>query len=68
MQFKSLFVLASVVSLAFGTTTQDVLNDLAALKTSVTTLDNAIKAFANPGGTLLQALVGCPLNFLHRLA
>lgn len=60
MQFKFL-VLASLVSLAFGSSTQDILNDLAALTTSVQTLDNGITAFSNPGGTLLQALVGYPM-------
>lgn len=60
MQFK-LLVLASLVSLAFGSSPQDILNDLTALKASVQSLDNAIAAFPNPGGTLLEALVGYPM-------
>jgi hypothetical protein len=57
MRFSSLAYIASVITIALGSTVQDVLNDLANLQASVTTLDNDINAFPDTGGDLLQALV-----------
>ncbi|KXN86818.1 hypothetical protein AN958_09554 [Leucoagaricus sp. SymC.cos] len=56
MQLKSLFYLASAISVAFGATVADVLTDLAAVKDQVANLDNAINAFPTSGGSLTQAL------------
>ncbi len=58
MQLKSLIYFTSVIAVAFCSTPLDVLDDFAALKTSLTTLDNAFVAFPNSGGSLFEILVG----------
>ncbi|KAF9447558.1 hypothetical protein P691DRAFT_731241 [Macrolepiota fuliginosa MF-IS2] len=56
MQFKFLLYLASAYAVVFASTTQDVLDGLAAVQSSAATLDNAINAFSNSGGSLPAAL------------
>ncbi|KAF9445147.1 hypothetical protein P691DRAFT_735440 [Macrolepiota fuliginosa MF-IS2] len=56
MQFKSFLYLASVLAVSLASTPQTVLSDLTALQSSITTLDNAINAFPNTGGSLVAAL------------
>ncbi|KAF9558589.1 hydrophobic surface binding protein [Agrocybe pediades] len=57
MKFQSsLIVLASLVSAALSATIADVINDAHNISTQVTTLDNAINAFPNTGGSLVNAL------------
>ncbi|KAF8068056.1 hydrophobic surface binding protein [Lyophyllum atratum] len=56
MRFSSLFVLASLAVGSFASTVADVQADIAAISSRLTALDSAITAFANPGGTLTQAL------------
>ncbi|KAF5348796.1 hypothetical protein D9756_009787 [Leucocoprinus leucothites] len=55
MQFKSL-VFASLLPYAYASTIPDILNDLAALKTTLVTLDNDINSFPDSGGSLAAAL------------
>ncbi len=57
MYLKSLLVLTSTITLTFLANPQNVLNDISALRVSVATLDNAVKVFAYPNGTLFEALV-----------
>jgi hypothetical protein len=57
MQIKSFVYLLSAVSVVVAQTTQAILSNLAVLETRLTTLDNAINAFPNSGGSLVQALV-----------
>ena len=57
MQLKPLIFFASGIAISWGATAADVLNDLSNLQAQVTQLDNAINAFPNAGGTLVQALV-----------
>jgi len=57
MQLKPLIFFASGIAISWGTTVADVLNDLSSLQAQVTQLENAINAFPNTGGTLVQALV-----------
>lgn len=61
MQCQPLLVLASIVTLAFGTDVGDLLDDLGNVKISVTNLRGGIGGFPVPGGTLTQALV-CSLS------
>ncbi|GLB38902.1 putative hydrophobic surface binding protein [Lyophyllum shimeji] len=56
MRFTSLFVLASLAVSSFASTVADVQADIADISSKTTALDNSINAFANPGGTLTQAL------------
>jgi len=56
MRFTSGLVLASLLIPSFAATVADVKTDIATISTDLTNLDNTIKAFANPGGTLAQAL------------
>jgi hypothetical protein len=46
MQIKSLVYLASAFVVAFGSTTQDVLNDISTLSSRLTTLDNDLHSFS----------------------
>jgi len=57
MQLKSLIFFASGIAISWGATVATVLTDLNNLQAQATQLDNAINAFPNTGGTLVQALV-----------
>lgn len=61
MQFKFLLVLASIVTLTFGTDVGDLLDDLGNVRISMINLGGGISGFPVPGGTLAQALVAYPL-------
>lgn len=57
MQFKSFAYLLSAVAVVLAQSAQDVLSNLATLRTQLTTLDGAINGFPDTGGSLTQALV-----------
>jgi len=57
MQLKPLIFFASGIAISWGATIANVLTDLSNLQAQATQLDNAINAFPNTGGTLVQALV-----------
>ena len=67
MQLLRFFIYSAFAVSTFCATVQNVLNDFATLKTSLTTLDNAIIAFPNTSGTLLQVLVR-PGQHVHHVA
>jgi len=57
MQLKPLIFFASGIAISWGATVVDVLNDYRNLQHLATQLGNAINAFPNTGGSLVQALV-----------
>ena len=57
MQLKPLIFFASGIAISWGATVADVLNDYRNLQHLATQLGNAINAFPNTGGSLVQALV-----------
>ena len=57
MQLKPLIFFATGIAISWGATVADVEAGLSNLQAQAMQLDNAINAFPNTGGTLLQALV-----------
>ncbi|KAF8647040.1 hypothetical protein AX16_006877 [Volvariella volvacea WC 439] len=53
--FKNLFLLTALATVSLATPAQ-IEADLTTITTQTTALGNAINSFANPGGTLIQAL------------
>ncbi|CAA7268911.1 unnamed protein product [Cyclocybe aegerita] len=57
MKFQAAFpVILSFTGVALAVTVATVLSDIATISSQTTTLDNAIKAFPNTGGSLTSAL------------
>ncbi|XP_006464073.1 hypothetical protein AGABI2DRAFT_194662 [Agaricus bisporus var. bisporus H97] len=65
MQFKSFAYLLSAVAVVLAQSAQDVLSNLATLRTQLTTLDGAINGFPDTGGSLTQALPSIPTHSMY---
>jgi hypothetical protein len=63
MKFSSVFFVLAVAASGLATTVQTVKDDITKVGGQVDTLNKAIDAFANPGGTLSQGLVSLSLCF-----
>ncbi len=60
--FAALTVVTAVCSAPTKRTVAQVEADIATISTQVTALDNAITAFPDTGGSLINALVGAPFR------